>query len=524
MKVFGELEKAQLEQIEAGTATPAARGRMFMDIRNPLDGVPMVYTGGAWRPFLLGQSSATITQNSGKNVTVDWSKGTNQKIQLTDNCVIAFSNPQQGKMHKLTIVQNPTSANATARRYCYAFDMTDMDTQGTEYQPSTAIPMGKSRTYEWFYETGIVPGYPNVSATVLVPGSAALAAASGAGLTISPRGDFLYGGGSATPFNQVYNLYHGSADQEGLLGVRNLIVPSTTMNATSGVVYHPSAKTVFFSGTASPYIQGFFVGAGGQATGNAYPNPGTFPTGAAYCVAMHPTGNYVGVGHTTSPFMSFYPITQPGAFGTKIADPAALPASLVCGLDFCLPGDFLAVAISTAPYIYVYPFSDVAGVGTFGARATDPGSIPTGPGYITGAAVHWRPQGDVIAMAMSTAPYLYVVEFDRSTGTFGNSITVPGLPAGVRSVKWSPCGTYLVLAMQDTLAGIVVLSFVGGVLSVVTLDGVAPAYACIDTVIKRDGSAFFYIAGTGTLAQWAMPRRPKNYLKLIGQTQGGFFG
>ena len=43
-------------------------------------------------------------------------------------------------------------------------------------------------------------------------------------------------------------------------------------------------------------------------------------------------GSHIAVAHSTTPYISVYPWT--GAFGTKIADPATLPAGTGSGVAF----------------------------------------------------------------------------------------------------------------------------------------------------------------------------------------------
>lgn len=280
---------------------------------------------------------------------------------------------------------------------------------------------------------------------------------------------------------------------------------------------------MFIASTATPYVQAFPVGSFGAAVGSAWANPGTLPTGAAYSLAVHPSGNYLAVGHATTPFMSLYPVSAAGAFGTKLTNPGTLPAGQCNGVAFSPQGDFIAAASTTSPFIQVWAFTDNSGSGTIGAAAANPGTLPASTGYTGGRPIAWRPQGDLIAMGMSSAPYLYLVPFNRSTGTFGAPITsFPTLAAGVRSVNWSPCGSYLFMA--DNGAGLVIFSYFNGVFTLVTLDGFAPGGACYDVQCRRDNSAFFLVTAASVLSQWATPRRAKSYIKILGPLKGGYYG
>lgn len=105
-------------------------------------------------------------------------------------------------------------------------------------------------------------------------------------------------------------------------------------NATSpmanleSVRFSATGKTVFTSGTDSPYLEAY---AFNQITGfgSKFSNPSTLPPGPSYTVAVSKTNDLVAVSSTTSPYVAVYPWNDSTGFGVKYSDPAAvIPGTL----------------------------------------------------------------------------------------------------------------------------------------------------------------------------------------------------
>jgi hypothetical protein len=54
MRLYGQLEQVQLENIAAATTTPASRGRIYADTSNTANIIPRFYDGSNWISFLRG--------------------------------------------------------------------------------------------------------------------------------------------------------------------------------------------------------------------------------------------------------------------------------------------------------------------------------------------------------------------------------------------------------------------------------------------------------------------------------------
>ncbi len=140
---------------------------------------------------------------------------------------------------------------------------------------------------------------------------------------------------------------------------------------------------------------------------------------------------YLAVGHTTTPFLSFY--KRVGDALTKLADPT--PPSTLQSLGVAWNGDHLAVAHFGSPYLSFYKRE-----GETLTKLADPDFAPAS----TGRGVAWN--GDYLAVAHSTSPFL---SFYKKTGDALNKLTNPTALAGQgNSVAWN--GDYLAVAHNTT--------------------------------------------------------------------------
>lgn len=512
MKIYGTLESAQFELLSANPGnTPT--GRFYMNITAPAAGVPWIYDGSAWRRIMLGTSNASgfVTQNSTGTCTVDWSQGLFQQINLTAHCTIRFINPQAGQNHVLYVVQRvqETGLGTYNIPFVYKFDMADQDPKRGNYQPIGCGQSSESQVYTWFYSPGIKAAYVNIPFQAAVP--ATLPPATCFGIDVSPDGKYVAQGCSTTPFVGVSAFFDGGA--QSLLGLRNNVVPTAAANTANNICYHPDNWAYFVSSGTSPFIQGYFLDRGAGLTAMA--NPATLPAGVGQCLAIHPTGAAVGIGHTTTPFMSFYPVSSAG-FGVKYGNPVTLPAAQVNGLAFSPLGNYLAAASQTTPFIQVWPFDLTTGFGTI---LSNPSSLPiNGPVGQFGKPIAWRPQSDYIAMAMASAPWLYVVNFNATTGVFGSSVSTAAstLSATVNCVQFTPDGQYLLVG-TSTAPYLYIYDFslftIGAPL---TYEASNPTGQVNDIVVHPSGEYVFVSMNvTPFIRTYLLPRKIRNYMKLV---------
>ena len=137
---------------------------------------------------------------------------------------------------------------------------------------------------------------------------------------------------------------------------------------------------------------------------------------------------FVGIVHTTSPYVSIYPFSSLG-FGAKISDPGTLPAGQSNGIDFSPNGKFVAVAHNTTPYISVYPWS---GSG-FGSKVSDPAVLLPSAAGVAGQKVRFSNAGNVVALSngAGTPNALYVYAW--SSSGFGSKYSDPGTTIAITS-------------------------------------------------------------------------------------------
>lgn len=160
-------------------------------------------------------------------------------------------------------------------------------------------------------------------------------------------------------------------------GVEFITSGSPTGGNRNGLALSDDGRLIAFAQTASPYIQVHPFG--GWATkdtvdyvGTKWANPATLPAGAPSNqndIAFSPSGQFVAVGHQTTPFMSIYEIDFGASTLTKIADPASLPAAAVACVAWC--AKFLAVGFAGTPFFNIYSYDDT---GTF-TKLSNPSSL-----------------------------------------------------------------------------------------------------------------------------------------------------
>lgn len=502
-KINGQLENAQLENA-AANPTPTSTGRMYMNITNPLAAVPYIWNGTAWRPLSLGQATATIVQSSAKAVTVNWANGLVQQVNLTDNCVISFSNPTEGANHVLIIQQSATI------QYVWTYDMDGQDTPRPFAQQPSPLPIGGVRSYAWFYKAGIKAavlfGALLPAATAIIPPEAVR------GNCVSPDGNYYAAARASSPFNLQYGLANVDVATQSPFQNNSFGAP-TLAGVANSCAYSPDGKNLYFASQTSPFIQGYITRPLNNIV-DVMANPAVLPTGLAVCVHVHPTSGYVAVGHGTTPFLSVYPVSGQ-SYGTRLTNPGTLPPSQLNSIEFSPHGDYLTISTGTTPFIQTYAFNP-SGVGTIGAVAANPSPLPTGgsPGA-TGKGVAWRPQGDFIAFAMTVTPYLYVVPFNRATGAYGTPLTIAAQPGTCNSVRWSVDGKYLFVGC-DTTPFFMIYDFSNFTIgSAIGLLPVSIPLAVKDISVHPSGD-YVVVAHASTPFHnvLGIPQKAKNYVRL----------
>lgn len=266
-------------------------------------------------------------------------------------------------------------------------------------------------------------------------------------------------------------------------------------------VYPKNATTLGFSGTGA-----WSTRAGPAASSQA-------SAATANTMAFHPNGAFVAAALNASPYVAVWNFSDSG-YGSKLSDPATLPAGSAFGVAWHPNGNWLAVAHSTSPYITVYAFDKVGAA--IGAKVSNPASLPSGA---NGRCVTFSPDGNYLAVGNNsgTAAAVEVYAFNSSTGAIGAKVSNPGtaitgLPNGL---TWSQSGAYLAVA-HDTSPFITVYPWSAGFGTKLSDPGTLPtsngrsiAWRGDDLLILGEASSpyihawAFSSAGFGT--KWSNP-------------------
>ena len=140
-------------------------------------------------------------------------------------------------------------------------------------------------------------------------------------------------------------------------------------------------------------------------------------------------GDYLAVGHATTPFLSFY--KREGDALTKLTNPTAT-AGQVLGVSW--NGDYLAVSHFTTPFLSFYKRE-----GDTLTKLADPTALAG-----TGRAVDWN--GDYLAVGHSTTPFLSF--YKREGDTLTKLADPTATAAQGNGVAWST--DYLAVAHNTT--------------------------------------------------------------------------
>lgn len=507
MKMYGPAEGMQLENLSAAP-TPASTGRTYFDTTL---GYPQVYTGSRWAPFILGQSSALFSNGvSTTSMTIDWSKGLNQYVILGAFTTFKFINPIAGQQHNLVVQQ--TEAFGGVVSYQYKFDMLDQTTRRLPIQPAYVLPSSAVQVHSWFYSSGILPAYSTIPTSTAQPNAQPPSASFGADISLD--GSKLMLGSATSPYQVTYAI--ADNNQINSFFPKSIVAPTAATAPVACIKISPNKTLLALAETATPFIQLANTTPGIDNSG-FFGSPATLPGGTSgFSVDFHPSGNFVACGSNGSPFIQVYPVSTVG-WGVKLTNPAILPGGSIYTCAFSPHGEFLAVYGTVTPFLQVYPFNVSTG---FGTVCANPSTLPATTAQAFGKSVAWRPQGDWIACAMNTTPYIYFVPFNRGAGTFGTpqTVSVGDIPGGAQMcVQFSPDGNYVVFGSGTspflTIFGFNTNGYISGKLN---FDGSNPGAQINDMVFHPNGEYLYLSMNTSPFFMtYPMPRVVKNYLKWL---------
>lgn len=176
-------------------------------------------------------------------------------------------------------------------------------------------------------------------------------------------------------------------------------------------------------------------------------DPGTLPPAAATVAKWSPTGEFLAVGHGTTPFITIYQLL--GTTLTKLPNPLTLTPTAVRDLSWSACGDFLAVAytrtVGNNTTVSVYQRQG----NSFPVLGANPGAV--GPGT-SSSNVAFSPNSDFLASTFTVSGTPGVEMWERSAGTTFTDVTTASTIANIKgAMAWSP-DSALFLGI-DTVAG-----------------------------------------------------------------------
>lgn len=258
-------------------------------------------------------------------------------------------------------------------------------------------------------------------------------------------GTMLAVGHYTSPYLTVY-YYNGET-------FTKLANPATLPTGTVyGVAWHPNNVHLAVGMNNAPYVHVYTVyppADGSTDITKQAADPATTPTGRVYDLEFSPDGRILSVGHVNSPFLSNYQYAANVGVGsptlTKLSNPASLPSGSVGGVSWHPSGRYLSIGTSLTPYVATYQFNGV----TF-TKLANPASLPD---TVDGPHVpKWSPCGRYLAVSMLSSPYgcFYYVEPATMEHTKYN---LAGQSEPMTGLDWSPDGRFIASSGVSQLAG-----------------------------------------------------------------------
>jgi len=282
----------------------------------------------------------------------------------------------------------------------------------------------------------------------------------GQACSLSPNNEILAVGYINSPYLQLYRVYYNLTVNNSVELV-NLVIPIED-NVPGGVYdtsWSPNGEILTVACTTSPYIVNYIVSKDIQTEEYTFVKHNEFtggiPSGACYGADWSPNGEVLSIAHNIVPYTTNYIVSkdlQTGIYTfTKHAGlTGGNPTGNGSEITWSPNGEVLSVVHFTAPYAtnYIVTKNIETGVYTFTKHVGLTGGNPTGNGY----GISWSPNGEVLSIAHSTAPYAtnYIVTKNIETGvyTFTKHVGLTGgNPTGNgNSTFWSPNGEILSIA------------------------------------------------------------------------------
>lgn len=222
-------------------------------------------------------------------------------------------------------------------------------------------------------------------------------------------------------FTSPYFSFYQWTDASGF-GTKYADPAATGITVGLDVRFSPDGTVVVIGGTAaSGYAYPWSDSSG---FGTKYSDPTGMP-GAVHGFDWKPTGDYMVLGQSLTPFIQIFPWSNSTGWGTVLSNPATIPTS-TCFMakwsrnSFATSNGAIYNATDNSPYVNSYEWTGSA----WGAKGANPSQLPTATG--SGAAVN--PTNNYAAYSSTLTPFLllYQVSSAQLSSKIANPATLPG--------------------------------------------------------------------------------------------------
>jgi hypothetical protein len=254
------------------------------------------------------------------------------------------------------------------------------------------------RTYTFNDSTGFGSAYSNPST---------LPAGPVKGIDLQVDSSLIFMAHATTPYMSGYPFSTASG-----YGTK-FADPATTIGSNGVGIKYFNETLLVSSDVAAPFLHAYQFSAF-TGFGTKYSNPTGVGSYGGYFAEAHPLGNAVASGRFNP---DVYAWSKANGFGTRYTGPSEFIYAY--SLVFSSTGNTILMGGDQTPFISAYPFTVGGG---FGSKFSNPATLPTTTPYYNNVAFSFGAQA--AAITSTTSPYVYAYQFSESTG-FGTKYSNP---------------------------------------------------------------------------------------------------
>jgi len=243
----------------------------------------------------------------------------------------------------------------------------------------------------------------------------------------SPQTVYAYGGGDINSADSAVVI----GGQAGGSGQPEVVAYAFSSSGGFGTKYSdPSSlvgttvRQVNFDPTDANVVMGVSAYSGFSVAKYAWSNSSGFGSkttytginfGTCYGIDFHPSGSYVVLTTSSSPYARSYGYSSSG-FGSLVSTPSSTPSGETNDPAFNSDGSVVALCEYNSKYVHAYAYSS----GSFGTKFSNPSSLP---GQYK-ESVRFSPDDDAIFVGGFSSPHVDTYNWSNSSG-FGSKISTP---------------------------------------------------------------------------------------------------